>query len=171
MLANLYIQSNLAIGVEMETIKNGDIIRVRYTGWKKANNEVFDSNDKPDAQPMEMIVGAKEFIAGFNEALIGMQVGETKTVDIPKIKAYGDRNPNLMACVPMNQLFSGGIIPKVGKILMLRNPLGGIMPGLVTEIRGNDVVIDMNPPMAGHDLVFRIKVEELVKKGSGHATD
>lgn len=171
-MPNIYIAFTLSeYRIKMDKILLGDIIKVRYTGWKRATNEVFDSNDAPGAPPMDMLVGSKEYIKGFTNALIGMRPGESKTVDIPIDQAYGPRNPNLMMAVPKNQLFSGGIVPKVGKILMLRNPLGGLMPGLITEIKEMQVVVDMNPPMAGQDLRFRIRIEELVKKGPNHQYD
>ncbi len=146
----------------MTVLKNGDIIDVRYTGWKKRTGEVFDSNDKPGMQPLRATIGAKDFIPGFNEALVGMREGETKQVEIPMNKAYGPRNPNLLTSVPRSQLL-GKIVPKVGKVLALKMATGGIAPGMITEITDSEVFIDLNPPLAGEDLIFKIRIEKIVK--------
>jgi peptidylprolyl isomerase len=148
--------------VIMTALKNGDIIDVRYTGWKKRTGEVFDSNDKSGMQPLRATIGAREFISGFNEALLGMSEGETKQVEIPVNKAYGQRNPNLITVVPRAQLL-GKVVPKVGKVLALKAATGGIVPGMITEITDSDVIIDLNPPLAGEDLVFKIRIENIVR--------
>ena len=77
----------------MSTVKSGDTVKVHYTG-KLDNGEVFDSSE--GAEPLAFTVGAGEVIPGFDQALLGMQVGETKDVVIEPEQAYGNRIEELV---------------------------------------------------------------------------
>ncbi len=86
----------------MEQIaKNGDLLVMNYTG-RLTNGTVFDSNVDPKfnhVQPFEFTLGAGQVIAGWDEGLVGMKVGEKKTLTIAPEKAYGDR---AMGPIPAN---------------------------------------------------------------------
>ena len=145
-------------------VSEGDIIEVRYKGWKKSNNEVFETNEDTKTPPLTMKVGSKDFIKGLSKGVLGMNEGETKTIDIPCDEAYGKRRHELLQQLSKSQL--GSIIPKVGKVLMLKHQFGGMFPAMITDVREDHVILDMNPPLAGEDLVFKVKLERIVKKSN-----
>ncbi|MFW6230645.1 MAG: FKBP-type peptidyl-prolyl cis-trans isomerase [Nanoarchaeota archaeon] len=150
-------------------VKKGDVIEIRYQGWKKRSGEIFESNEDPKQPPLTMNVGSKEFITGLNEGVIGMNEGDTRTIDIPMDKAYGRKRHELIQGVPRHQLL-GKAEPKVGKVLMLKHETGGMFPAIISDITADMVILDMNPPLAGEDLVFKVKLERIVKKGSSIIT-
>jgi peptidylprolyl isomerase len=71
-------------------VEDGDTVKVHYTGWK-TNGEQFDTSKGKDA--LTVTIGRREVIEGFNNAIIGMEIGEIKKVTIPKELAYGEKSP------------------------------------------------------------------------------
>jgi peptidylprolyl isomerase len=137
-----------------EPVKNGDHVRVHYTG-RLADGEVFDSSR--DAEPLEFTVGAGEVIPGFDEALRGMQVGESKTVEIESEDAYGPRRDALVASIERaNAQFP--VEPQVGMNLALPLQDGNQLEVVITEVTDTHVTIDGNHPLAGEKLIFDLEL-------------
>ena len=136
--------------------ENGDVVQVHYTG-KLADGTVFDSS--VGLEPLEFTLGAGQMIPGFEQAVLGMKVGESKTVTIPVNEAYGPRLDDLIAEVPREKLPSD-LTPEVGQQLGMNQPDGGVTIVTITGVSDNTVTIDANHPLVGKDLTFEI---ELVK--------
>lgn len=130
----------------------GDIINVSYTG-KFTNGTVFGTN--VGGQPMQFTVGSGQLIKGFDQGVIGMHIGENRTLTVPPSEGYGQVNSSLIVQVPSNVL--GNTTINVGMVLTRR---AGTQQeeGLVTAVNGSTVTVNFNPPLAGHTLVFNIKV-------------
>lgn len=137
----------------MTTIKNGDTVKVHYTG-KLTNGEVFDSSLSEGREPLQSQLGKEELIPGFEAGLIGMAKGEKKTITIPCADAYGDYRNDMVIPVPIEQLPEG--IEK-GMQLQVMTPYG---PQLVTvkDITETEGLIDHNHQLAGQDLIFDLEV-------------
>ena len=143
----------------MEQVKDGDIVRVHYTG-KLTNGEQFDSSE--GREPLEFTVGAGQMIKGFDNAMPGMTVGEKKTINISADDAYGQKDEHALIEFPKEN------IPKDMKLepgmqLQLRNENGQPFPVTVAEIKDDVVVLDANHKLAGKELVFDIELVEIVK--------
>ena len=143
----------------MEQVKDGDVVRVHYTG-KLTNGEQFDSSE--GREPLEFTVGAGQMIKGFDDAMPGMTVGEKKTISIAADDAYGQKDEHAIIEFPKEN------IPKdmkldVGMQLQLRNEQGQPFPVTVAEIKDDVVVLDANHMLAGKELVFDIELMEIVK--------
>ena len=138
-------------------IKKGDKIKVEYEG-KLENGEIFDSSEK-QGQPMEFEVGNGQLIKGFEEAVIGMEKGEEKEVTLESKDAYGDPNPQLIKTIPRDKI---GIEQelKAGQILGVALPNGSQFPAKIIEVNEKEVKLDMNHPLAGKKLIFKIKIVE-----------
>ena len=136
--------------------KNGNIVQVNYTG-KLADGTVFDTS--VGLKPLEFTLGAGQMIPGFEKAVLGMKIGEKKTVTIPAKDAYGPRRNDLIQEIGQEKLPSG-LIPKVGLQLQMKRADGGISIVTITNVSDANVTIDANHPLAGKDLTFEI---ELVK--------
>lgn len=138
----------------MTQAKAGDHVKVHYTG-RLQNGTIFDSSR--DREPLEFILGEGEVIPGFEQAVIGMELGETKTVTIPAEEAYGPRRDDLLIEVGRDQV-APGLELVVGQELQLRLQDGRIIPVTVAALTEETVTIDANHPLAGEDLIFEIEL-------------
>lgn len=138
--------------------KVGDKIKVEYTGSLE-NGTIFDSSNMHN-QLLEFQVGAGQMIKGFDEAVIGMKIGEEKTIKLQPSEAYGNYNPELIATIPRSQLPDERPISP-GTVIWVGSPTGQQMPALITEVRENNFTIDLNHPLAGKTLIFKVKVVEI----------
>lgn len=136
-----------------EPAKNGDTVRVHYTG-RLENGEVFDSS--VGGEPLEFQLGSGQVIAGFDENVRGMSVGDKKTIEIEPESAYGQRNETLVGKVERSGLKLGSE-PQVGMELAMQLPDGQQIPVRITEVDDETVTIDANLPLAGHKLIFDIE--------------
>jgi FKBP-type peptidyl-prolyl cis-trans isomerase 2 len=137
----------------MEKIKNGDKVTVHYTG-KLEDGSVFDSSKNEGRQPLTETIGTGRLIKGFESGLIGMSIGESKTVEIESADAYGSVNEQLITEIPKSNVPEG---VKVGETLQGNGPQGPIMVR-ITEVKDETVIVDANHPLAGKKLIFDIEV-------------
>jgi len=137
--------------------KTGDTVSVHYTG-KLADGTVFDTSN--GGEPLEFTLGQGNVIAGFEQAVIGMKVGELKTFILTPDQAYGQRNEELVFEVEKDEL-SSNITPEEGMMLQTSQ-------GIITIIEVTDTTIkfDANNPLAGKDLTFSIELIAIGKSQS-----
>ena len=140
-------------------VKDGDKIKVEYTGTLE-DGTVFDSSDTHN-EPLEFEVGGGQIIKGFDDAVKGMEKGDEKDIKLLPADAYGDPNPQMVQKVPKDQLPKEGEV-KVGMTLGMSLPNGQQIPARVTDIGDKEVTIDINHPLAGKTLNFKIKVVDIV---------
>ncbi|HYF30820.1 MAG TPA: peptidylprolyl isomerase [Chitinophagaceae bacterium] len=138
----------------MEQVKNGDTVKVHYHG-RLTDGTTFDTSE--GRGPLEFEVGAQQVIKGFDEGVLGMAVGEKKTIHIPAEDAYGSASDDNLIEFPRTQ-FPPDMNPEVGMQLNLRSQDGRDFPVVISEIREDIVVLDANHPLAGRDLVFDVEV-------------
>ncbi len=141
----------------MAEAKKGDRVKVHYTG-KLQDGSVFDSSR--EREPLEFELGGGMMIKGFDAAVTGMQVGESKTAEIPADEAYGQHNDEMVIEVPKSQL-PPDLKPEVGQQLGMQQPNGQSVPVRVTEVKEESIEIDANHPLAGKDLVFELELVEI----------
>jgi len=141
----------------MSTVKVGDAVKVHYTG-KFDDGQVFDSSQDGDA--LGFTVGAGQVIPGFDAALLGMQVGETKNVVIPADQAYGQRMEEYVQTIDRQQFNLSGVEPELGLAIEMQTPQGNI-PLVITELTETTVTLDANHPLAGEDLHFDLTLVEI----------
>ena len=137
-----------------EPAKNGDRVRVHYTG-RLEGGQVFDTSR--EGEPLEFTVGADNIIQGFSEAVRGMRVGESKTVEIAPDDAYGPRRGGLVTSIPRGQT-QFPVEPQVGMRFGLPLQDGGQLEVVVTEVTDTHVTIDGNHPLAGQKLIFDVEL-------------
>lgn len=137
-------------------IKQGNTVKVHYTG-RLEDNSVFDSSN--GKEPIEFQVGNQQVIEGFESAVMGLAKGDKTTVTIPSDKAYGDLRDELIQQVPRNQVPQD---VQVGSQLQGVNPQGQPFMVTVTEVNESSVTIDANHPLAGKNLIFDIEVVDFV---------
>ena len=140
-----------------DEVKQGDTVRVHYTG-RLDSGEEFDSSHLA-GQPLEFQVGAGDVIPGFDDGVRGMKVGDRKTVHIKSEDAYGPRHDQLRQAIPREHM-QLGVEPQVGMQLVMQVESGEQIPVTITEVTDNHITIDANHPLAGQDLTFDIEVVE-----------
>ena len=141
----------------MSVAKDGDVVHVHYTG-KLVSGEVFDSSE--GREPLAFTVGGGEVIAGFDEAVRGMQVGESKDVKIPVQEAYGERRDDLVQTVP-RELVQLGVEPQAGMQIEMHRQDGSVLPLMISAVDANSITVDANHPLAGEELHFTIQLMEI----------
>ena len=144
----------------MKVVAKGNKIKVEYTGTLE-DGTVFDSSKKHNS-PLEFIVGEGQLIKGFDDAVIGMKIGEEKEITLPPEEAYGQHNPEFVRDMPKN-MFPENQEIKPGMIFMVDLQDGRQLPVRVTNVTEENVTIDLNPPLAGKTLIFKIKIVEIAE--------
>lgn len=139
------------------SIENGKIVKVHYTGTLD-DGTVFDSSEGRD--PLEFTVGEGKVIKGFDDAVKEMNLDEEKEIHIESKDAYGEARVELVKKVPKEQLPKDQE-PQVGMVLGVGMPNGQQIPARITEVNETEVTIDLNHPLAGKNLNFKLKVVEL----------
>lgn len=138
----------------MAQAKNGDSVKIHYTGTL-GDGTVFDSS--AGREPLGFTLGGGQVIVGFEEAVLGMAIGDKKKVTIPAQKAYGEKNAELVIEVPRNQV-PPDLDPEIGQKLQMGGPNGELVVVTVVAVDEAVVVLDANPPLAGKDLIFDLEL-------------
>lgn len=139
--------------------KEGSKVKIEYEG-KLEDGTVFDSSEK-HGKPLEFELGKQMVIKGFEEAIIGMEKGQEKEITIKPEQAYGEYNDQLIKKIPREQLPQDQE-PKPGMMLAIGTPDGRQFPAKIKEVTDKEITLDLNHPLAGKTLKFKIKLVELV---------
>jgi len=137
----------------MKKIQVGDSVTVDYTG-KLEDGTIFDSSLTEGREPLSAKLGEGKLIKGFEDGLIGMSVGETKTIEIEPENAYGSYNELMIAEVPKQNMPEN---VKAGETLQGMSPQGPVIVK-VLEVKDDVIIIDANHPLAGKKLIFDLEV-------------
>ncbi|MHA2008005.1 MAG: FKBP-type peptidyl-prolyl cis-trans isomerase [Promethearchaeota archaeon] len=139
------------------SVKKGEWIKVEYEGTFD-DGTIFDSTDLNGGNPLKFQVGAGQLVKGFDESVMGKDIGEEYFIRLEPSDGYGEYKQGLTHKVPKDQ-FPKGAELHPGLMLMVTGPQGQ-MPASIKSIEENEVTIDLNHPMAGKVLNFKIKIVE-----------
>jgi FKBP-type peptidyl-prolyl cis-trans isomerase 2 len=150
-------------------VNKGDFIKIDYTGKVQETDEVFDTTDEELAEkagllaenktyaPIPIIVGGGHVLKGMEEALVGMEEGEEKTVELTPEEGFGERDPKLMQLIPMSEFRKQGMKPQVGMAITSEGNTG-----IIRSVSGGRVKVDFNHELAGKNLEYQVKVTEII---------
>jgi peptidylprolyl isomerase len=141
----------------MRQAKHGDTVRVHYRG-ELQDGSVFDASD---GEPLQFTIGGGQVMPGFEEAVLGMNPGDSKTAELPAEKAFGPYQEDMVAVLDKSQ-FIGDEEPEVGQRLQIPQPDGPPVDVTVTGVTESEVTVDANHPLAGEDLTFDIELIDIV---------
>ena len=141
----------------MAQAKQGDTVKIHYSG-SLTDGTPFDSSR--EREPLEFAIGSGQLIPGFEQAVEGMSVGESRTVRIPSEEAYGQHRPELVQDVPQSAL-PEDLTPAVGMQLQGTSGDGQTLQLVITEVKDDAITVDGNHPLAGKDLTFEIELLEI----------
>jgi len=142
----------------MAPVEKGNQVVVEYTGTLE-DGSVFDSTDEHNGEPLIFVTDSGMMIPGFDDAVIGMEVGEEKEITLEPKDAYGDYDERAVQKVPKSN-FPKNFNPETGMMLQLGTPDGHRFVARVAEVEDDTVTLDMNHELAGKVLNFKIKMLE-----------
>lgn len=140
-----------------EKAKQGDTVAVHYTG-KLDSGEVFDSSE--GREPLEFQVGGGQVIAGFDRAVDGLEVGESREVRLDPEDAYGEPREDLVVAVDRSQ-FPAEQEPQVGQQVQVQVAPGQNRVATIAGVEGESITLDLNHPLAGKALTFDVELVEI----------
>ena len=143
----------------MRPAKQGDTVRVHYRG-KLQDESVFDETF--DHEPLRFTIGGGQLIRGFEEALVGMEPGDSKTTELPVEKAFGPYLEERVVEVPKTKFAHWDSQPVVGERVPIPQPDRSPIDVIVTEVTESKVTLDFNHPFAGQDLTIDIKLLDII---------
>lgn len=150
--------------------KQNDFIEIDYVGTIKEIGEIFDLtlekeakdlkvyNPKGEYKPLIICLGKRDVVQGLDEQLIGKETNKQYTIEAPPEKAFGNKNPKLMKIVSTNIFRKQKINPVPGLQVNLGN-----MIGTIRTVTGGRTIIDLNHPLAGKTLVYKVKINRIIK--------
>ena len=138
----------------MSTVENGNTVSVHYTGTFNDGTE-FDSSRGKDSLVFQ--TGAGQVIPGFDNSIIGMSVGETKSVKIPVDDAYGPLKEEAIQVIEKEK-FAEGVDFVIGETVSGQTGTGQQIAARITAVEESTVTLDFNHPLAGQDLNFEIEL-------------
>ncbi|MDN3509961.1 MAG: peptidylprolyl isomerase [Candidatus Jettenia sp. CY-1] len=142
----------------MARAKYGDTVKIHYTG-KLEDGTIFDTSI--NRKPLRFTIGKGSIISGLEEAVIGMEPGELKTIRVPSNKAHGSYDEELIVVIDREE-FPSNLEPEVGHQLDIYQEDGGTVVVTVTNITEQEVTLDINHPLAGKDLIFHFQLIEII---------
>lgn len=137
--------------------RNGDTVKVHYTA--RLDNERVISTTI-GRTPLEIRIGSGKCILGLEQGVIGMEIGETRTITVPPEQAFGPKWGELTVKVDKTEL-PDGVTPTVGKRLQVPKEGGGLVDVTIADINEDTITLDANHPLAGERLTFEVELVAL----------
>lgn len=151
-------------------IKEGDFIRLNYTGKVQETGDIFDTTIEEVAEeaglvtenktfgPIPIAVGVGHVLKGLDKGLVGMEEGEKKTIEVPPEEGFGPRDPKLLQLIPMSEFKKQNMKPQKGMNITMEGHTGKIR-----SISGGRVTVDFNHEFAGKTLLYDVEVEKVIE--------
>jgi len=146
-------------------IQKGDFIEITYTGYLKEDNSIFDTTDPeigkkekiPNVKPIIIVIGEGQVIKGFEDAIIGKELGKEYELDLSSENAFGKKETNLLKIIPLNLFVKQKINPFPG----LQVNIDGLI-GTIKTVGGGRTIVDFNHPLAGKDIKYKFKPIKII---------
>ena len=133
----------------------GKRITLHFSVFLAEGNVLLDSTrERPE--PVSFVMGDGSLIPGFEKAITGLKAGDRRSMVIAAAKAFGDWNPDNLQTFSRN--YFTGMELEPGLVVSFADKSKSELPGVVKELKGDEVVVDFNHPLAGRDLVFEVDI-------------
>lgn len=142
----------------MKRASLGDTARVHYT-VKLEDGTIVESSE--DQEPLECVLGGGTLIPGFEQGILGMSVGDHRSITVDPELGYGPPREDLQFKIPRSD-FPEDLIPFVGQMLQIQEPGEEPVSVTVRDISEDSIVLDANHPLAETVLLFDIELVELL---------
>lgn len=144
----------------MSKAKEGERVKIYFTG-RREDGTVFGASEEDE--PVEFVIGEGDIISGMEEEVVGMAVGDQKTITVPPEKGFGPIKKELIKVVEKKD-FPENLTPTVGLQVQLKKPDGDVIDASVIDIKGESVYLDANHPLAGETLKIDVELLDIAKQ-------
>ncbi|MFX0096456.1 MAG: FKBP-type peptidyl-prolyl cis-trans isomerase [Candidatus Hodarchaeota archaeon] len=153
----------------VQSLKKGDFILADMIGRVKETNNIFDItledvakkenlfSEEAIYRPRLIIIGEGWVVNGLDEALEGLTLGETKTIEVTPEKGFGERDPSAIKVLSIREFRRQSVKPHPGMRVQI-----GARRGTVVSVGGGRVRVDFNPPLAGKTLIYEVTVQKKI---------
>jgi peptidylprolyl isomerase len=138
----------------MKQAKNGDTVKVHYTG-RLDDGTIFDSSEGKD--PLQFTIGEGQLLQAFEQGVTGLAEGDKKNLQLTAQQGYGLKQNKLIGKLPLEAL-PEGLTPEIGMRLQMKTPEDQVIILKIVEMSDNDITVDANHELAGEDLNFEIEL-------------
>ena len=150
-------------------MEEGKLVKITYNGY--VNEKLFDTTDEELAKkegiynpmmvygPVVVSVGSGMLVPGLDEALLEMEVGEERELELPPEKAFGKRDPSKVKIVSIKEFKKHKVNPVVGMPVNIDGNAGRI-----ASINGGRVLVDFNHELAGKTVKYTLKIEDVIEE-------
>jgi len=160
-----FSSSAAASGDSDKEVVKGDRVEIHYVGTLESDGTQFDSS-RERGTPLPFTVGQGQMIKGFDDGVLGMKIGENKTLVLPPEMAYGDVSPENVLRVPKKDVVDA--IGEADCVIGAKLMVGQGMPATITEITEEEIALDANHPLAGQTLKFEVELMDLQRTEVKH---
>jgi len=111
-------------------------------------------------EPMTFVMGDGSMVQGLELALYGLKAGDKQTIELDPLHAFGFSDPENVHSLPRTE-FAPELPLDIGIVLAFSTPSGEEVPGMIKEVRDDEVIVDFNHPLAGHDVIFEVEIVDI----------
>lgn len=140
--------------IEQMTIGPGSQVTMNFT-LSFSDGTIADSN--APGEPLSFAMGDGSLINGLEMAITGLKVGDRHRVEIDPLNGFGYSDPDNIHHLPRDE-FSSDLPVDPGTVISFSTPSGEEIPGTIIEVNDNEVTVDFNHPLAGHDVIFEVEI-------------
>ena len=149
--------------IEQITIGPGTVVTMHFKVTLKEDGMVADASE--EGKPMTFTIGDGSLISGLEMAITGLKVGDKQSVELDPLNAFGYHDAENVYHMPREE-FSEDLPLDPGTIISFSTPSGDEIPGVIKEVVDDEVIVDFNHPLAGHDIIFAVEIVDIQPPGS-----
>jgi FKBP-type peptidyl-prolyl cis-trans isomerase SlpA len=120
----------------------------------------FVADASEPGEPLTFVMGDGSLVQGLELALYGLKAGDSQTVELDPLHAFGYADPENVHSLPRAE-FAPDLPLDIGTVIAFSTPSGEEVPGMIKEVKGDEVVVDFNHPLAGHDVIFEVEIVDI----------
>lgn len=143
--------------VEQITIGPGCTVTMHFS---LRFHDGFVADASEPGEPLTFVMGDGSLVQGLELALYGLKTGDTQTVELDPLHSFGFSDPENVHSMPRIE-FAPDLPLEVGTVIAFSTPSGEEIPGMIKEVKGDEVIVDFNHPLAGHDVIFEVEIVDI----------
>lgn len=144
-------------------ITDGSLVKLHFE-VRLENGSVIDSTFNRDT-PVTLTIGDESLLPGFEQVLMNLRAGDTRSAHLEPEQAFGEWNPDNIQHFSRTQFALVADSPVVGMLIEFEDKGKNTLPGTVSAIHEDDIEVDFNHPLAGQTVLFKVKIFKVTPAG------
>jgi FKBP-type peptidyl-prolyl cis-trans isomerase SlpA len=144
-------------------IAHGSLVKLHFE-VSLENGTIIDSTFNRDA-PVSLTIGDESLLPGFEKVLMNLRAGDTRTAHLEPEQAFGEWNPENIQHFSRTQFALVADNPEIGMMVEFEDKGKNTLPGTISAIDEDQVEVDFNHPLAGQDVLFKVKIFKVTPPG------